>query len=140
MPDAAEPPSGHEEGKRVVERCLAAINAHDRDAFFAVLDPQVEWHMVGYFLDQEPERKGPDHAWAYIEFLAAEFQNIDVQAEEMIEAGDRLVVSLRVTANSIRTGAPGELRYASVFTIRDELIVEVRNYTSKEEALADVGG
>lgn len=128
-----------EQNVQAVHSCLAAINAHDRDAFFAVLDPGIEWHMVGFFLDQEADRKGYEEVWDYMKFLAEEFEEIHSEVEELIEVDDRMVVPIRVTAKAARTGAKGELRFTSVFTVRDGRIVEVRNYTGKDEALEAVG-
>jgi ketosteroid isomerase-like protein len=91
--------------------------------------------MVGYFLDQDPDRKGYEEVWDYMMFLAEEFEEIHSEVEDLIEIDDRLVVPIRVTAKAARTGARGELRFTSVFTVRDGRIVEVRNYTGKEEAL-----
>ena len=95
--------------------------------------------MVGFFLDQDPERKGYEEVWDYMTFLAEEFEEIHSEAEEVIEIDDRMVVPIRVTAKAARTGATGEIRLTSIFTVRDGRIVEVRNYTSKEEALEAMG-
>jgi ketosteroid isomerase-like protein len=59
-------------------------------------------------------------------------------ADEFIEAGDRVVVLMRLHARS-RLGSELEQRVAGVWTMRDGKATAVRYYMDRDEALADAG-
>jgi ketosteroid isomerase-like protein len=104
-----------------------------------VLASSVEWHMIGFFLDQKPDRKGVDEIWDYVSFLHSEFEDIHAAPEEFVAMGERIIVPVHVTGRGVHSGVPGELRFTSVFTLAGSRIAEVRNYMNKAEALEALG-
>ncbi len=79
----------------------------------------------------------------FSEFLRAwtgEFVDLKIWPEKIIDAGDdRVVVIIRQSARGRGSGAPVELRFVSVNTLRDGQIVDRRHYLDVDEALEAVG-
>ena len=72
----------------------------------------------------------------YFEEFLEIFEDVAVEAEEIIDGGeDRVIVVLRMTARARLSGVETELRFATLFMLRDGRIVRGREYATKEEAL-----
>ncbi len=63
----------------------------------------------------------------------------EMEPEEFIDAGERVVVILSQRGRSKATGIPVEMRFAQVWTLRDGHAVRMEMYASVEEALDAVG-
>jgi ketosteroid isomerase-like protein len=103
------------------------------------LHPDVEWHIrsdfpdAGVFRGQDGFRR-----------LAARFDEVfagqDYQPLEFIEAGARVVVPLRWTAEGRLSGAGFSEGFETwVFTVDGGLITTVVEFATKQEALEAVG-
>jgi ketosteroid isomerase-like protein len=72
--------------------------------------------------------------------LTAEvFDKFRYEVDDMVDAGDSVLVLGCISARGIQSGATGRQRGALVFQIRDGLVVAYRSYFDREEALAAVG-
>jgi uncharacterized protein len=80
--------------------------------------------------------RGPDGAARYLEGQLEFIDGMQVDPEEFIEAGGRIVVPFRLHGRARETGLPIEFRYAQLFTMRDGRFARVRMYSNKERALA----
>ena len=58
--------------------------------------------------------------------------------DELIDAGDRVVGLARQRAKGLESGAPAEMTFAQVVTVRNGRIVRIENYSDQAEALAAV--
>jgi ketosteroid isomerase-like protein len=77
-----------------------------------------------------------------MEMLAEVAQSIvelRIEPQEFIDAGDFVVVPVRVVGRGGASGAPFEEHEVQVFQLRDGKIVELREYREMEEALRAVG-
>ncbi len=128
-----------QENVEVVSAALDAFSRRDKDRFLALLDPGVEWELVGFLLDQERIRTGHEEVWDYLTFLDEEFEDSRIEQEEYVEANGQVVVPVRWRGVGTRSGVEGELAFTAVFTIADGKIVRGRNYPTKAEALEAVG-
>ena len=63
----------------------------------------------------------------------------EMEADDYIDAGERVVVILTQRGRSKATGIPVEMRFAQVWTLRDGHGVSMQLYASVEEALETVG-
>ena len=83
---------------------------------------------------------GRDAMRAYFEDWFEMFADLTFVAEEIADGGsERVLVVWRVAGTAKASGVPTELRYAAVYTIRDNRIVRGREYMTKDEALAAIG-
>ena len=77
---------------------------------------------------------------AYNQRLYEQFESLRIDVEELLEAGDRVVVVS--TQHAIpKGGGQQEIRVhmAEVWTLRDGLLAERHSYSTKAEALEAVG-
>ena len=58
---------------------------------------------------------------------------------ELIDAGERVISSVRFTGRGKASGAPVEMTLISVSSLRDGLIYRVRNYPDMAAALEAAG-
>ena len=61
------------------------------------------------------------------------------ELEELVDAGESVVLDVRETGRGKASGAPMENRHSQVWAFRDGLIVSAAAYESKHDALAAVG-
>jgi ketosteroid isomerase-like protein len=80
---------------------------------------------------------GRDAMLAYLTDWYDMFPDLEIVAEEVIDAGpERVIVVWRLAGTAKASGVPTELRYAALFTIRGGKVVRGREYMTKHEALA----
>jgi ketosteroid isomerase-like protein len=123
-----------------VERLREALEAAPADPqqLFALLDEQVEWDYVGAF-PETVTYYGPEAVGQFLQEWSAAFDDFDFEAEEILDAGDSVLVLLHQWGHGRDTGARVENRTWQVFRLRDGKIVHCRGYDTKDEALAAAG-
>ena len=67
------------------------------------------------------------------------FDEFWYEVEDLVDAGDSVVVLGRICARGAQSGATGTQHGALVFRMRDGLVVAYRSYLDQDEALASVG-
>jgi ketosteroid isomerase-like protein len=88
----------------------------------------------------EPDTyRGHDGIRRYIESFEEAMNEIHFEGERFWDAGDDVVVALRLTARGRQTAIPVEQRTTGVWTVRAGKLLRIRAYASREEALAAVG-
>jgi ketosteroid isomerase-like protein len=117
---------------------LTAYNRRDFEAAVESFDPEIEWVL--------PERQrsdschGPDEIKRFWEGLDSTFDELRLDAQEHIDAGDQIATRLLyyVVGKGSGVTIEGEL-YHQVTTFRDGRIVRIEYVSSWPEALAAVG-
>jgi uncharacterized protein len=124
-----------------VEIVRAFINAFNRggvEAALPFLDPEIEWNTTGIFVEPGTYR-GHEGVLRYLGDLAAEFDDVHTEPEELIDADERVVVPVRVSGRGRQSGAAVDLSLTMVVVLRDGMIVHIRNYPVKADALEAAG-
>ena len=100
-----------------------------------VFDPEMEMESIGL--------AEPMHANSYEEFvdlmrewLSAWGRPLTIDAEEMIESGDRILVLVRWKGRGKGSGIEMEAGGAHLWTFRDGLVVRYEVYRDRDEARA----
>lgn len=70
---------------------------------------------------------------------AATRDDWELEVEEYLDAGERVVVIIDQSGRSKATGIPVEMRFAQVWTLRDGRTVRMQMFASVDEALEVVG-
>jgi ketosteroid isomerase-like protein len=110
-----------------IERILAFTHAD----FDAVVPPA---------FSAEPDTyRGHDGVRRYFRSFLDAMDEVNFHAERFWDAGETVVVTVRLTAKGKRTAIPVEQRFTQVWAIRDGKALSVRTYTSPSEALAAAG-
>jgi ketosteroid isomerase-like protein len=65
---------------------------------------------------------------AYAQDWLDDFDELSVEPEESIDAGEQVVAVQRISGRAKASGIETELRYAVVYTIRDGKIARGREY------------
>ena len=127
-----------EENVEIVRGVYAAAARNDLDAASAYIHPEVEFHTyaespaAGVYRGREAVRK-------YNEDLFAQFESVRFELEEVLDAGERVVVVS--TQHAVPKGGRQEMsvRVTEVWTIRDGLLAERHSYSTHDEALEAAG-
>ena len=131
-----------EENVEVVRRVFEAVGRHDTEAVLSAYDPNVEFDFSGGPLaslmgDKVYRGHGGMRKWVRDRY--EDWENLEDDCQELIDAGQR-VISLVITRGRGRSsGIDSEIRQYGVWTFRDDKIVRVAWFYSREEALEAAG-
>jgi ketosteroid isomerase-like protein len=127
-----------EESMDVVRRALDAYSRRDVESLRALAAPDMEldWSASrGWLADVY---RGIDEALRFYEGYFEAFDEIVIESDRFIEAGDSVVVP-NVAHQRGRDGIEVSARSTLVFTVREHRISRICLYQETEEALRDVG-
>ena len=86
--------------------------------------------------DDVGEMDGIDAARRYVQDWYDTFDDFTSEIEELCDLGDHHVVAvIHISGRAKHSGTPTELRYAALYTVRDGMLVRVREYATSAEAL-----
>lgn len=125
------------ENVEIVRRQNEAFNRGDAGGVLELSDPSIEWW------DREDDpgagvHRGHDGLKTALEELA-DLAELHIEPKEFIDAGDYVVVPVRLTGRGQTSGVSFEEHEVHVFRLRDGKITELREYREKGEALEAVG-
>src|ERR671925_1010242 len=124
-----------------VEKTTAFMDAYNRRDFDAAVenfDPEVDWVLPA--LQRSDSCKGPDEIIRFWEGLDDTFEELRLEPQEAVDAGDRVAVRLRFHGRGKGSGAELDTEmYHQVTTFRDGRMVRIEYFTSWPEALDAVG-
>jgi uncharacterized protein len=116
-----------------------AFNEGDIERILAFTHPQFE-AVVPPELSAEPDTyRGHDGVRRYFESFAEAMEDVRFEPQRFWDAGDAVVVAMRMTAKGRQTSIPVEQRFAQIWTLRDDRAKSVRTFASLPEALQAAG-
>ncbi len=121
-----------------VRQGFEAMNRGDLDGLLDMLDPDIVWHQPADLPDAVVAH-GHAGLMDIMQRWLEEWDEYSVELEELIDAGDRVVVVQRIRGKGKGSGVETEMREAHVYKIRERRPVEAWQYRTKEEALEAVG-
>jgi ketosteroid isomerase-like protein len=117
---------------------IAAYNRRDFDAAVESFDPDVEWILPAH--QRSDSCQGPYAVRRFWQGLDETFDELRLDAQEFVDAGDRVAVRLRYYGRGKGSGIEIETEmYHQVTTFRDGMMVRIEYVTSWEEALEAAG-
>jgi uncharacterized protein len=128
-----------EENVELIRRGLEAFNSEDMERILAFVDPGFETEVSGELSAEPDTYRGHDGIRRYFESFRDAMDEIRFQPERFWDAGEAVVVALRLTAKGRQTAIRVEQRMAQVWSVRDGRAIGVRTYTSIAEALRAAG-
>jgi ketosteroid isomerase-like protein len=123
----------------LVRRLNAAFNRGDIEGLLAGIDPDFETTVPAEFSAEPDTYRGPEGMRRYFDSFREAMRQIHFHQETIRDAGNCVVVAVRLTAVGRSTAIPVEQRFAQVWSLRDSKAVGVRTYPSLPEALNAVG-
>jgi ketosteroid isomerase-like protein len=128
-----------QENVELIRRGLEAFNSEDMERILAFVDPDFETEVSGELSAEPDAYRGHDGIRRYFESFRDAMDEIRFQPERFWDAGEAVVVALRLTAKGRQTAIRVEQRIAQVWSVRDGRAIGVRTYTSIAEALRAAG-
>jgi ketosteroid isomerase-like protein len=108
-------------------------------AFREYLDEEYELRLPGGYPEGEPVFRGREGVAQLIAMLRDAWGEWRFEPERFIDAGDLVVVFVRVVAEGSASGAPIELPDAHVVTLRDDRLTSTYVYRDRAQALEAAG-
>jgi ketosteroid isomerase-like protein len=127
-----------EENVETLRRALEAYGREGLDGYLRYFDPEIQWTSTGAWIEGATYR-GHEGVRRYLGSIEAEIEDLRAEPVELIDAGDRVVSSVRISGRGKASGAPVELTLISVGELRDGLAYRIRNYPTMAEALEAAG-
>jgi ketosteroid isomerase-like protein len=126
-----------QEDVEIVRRAYEHFNRTHAPAY-ELFDPNVEWHTAADLPDTGTHR-GHSGVAALFSAWAGSFDDFRADVEELVDAGDHVVVWCTLRGRVRDSGAMVELPEAHVWKFRGANVVEVREYRTRGEALEAAG-
>lgn len=126
-----------QENVEIVKRVDALYRAGKFDEVFEFYDPEVEWD-ASHFPEGRVYR-GHDGIRDFFRRYVGTWRTLDVEFEELFDAGDKVVVFARDHGIGRASGVPVEIVYAQVMTLRDGKIVRWEAFTDRDAAVEAAG-
>ena len=117
---------------------IAAYNRRDFDAAIADFDPEIDWVLPAR--QRSDSGRGPNEIKRFWEGLDETFEELRLDPEEFVDAGDRVATRLRYYGRGKGSGIvfEGEL-YHQVATFRAGKMVRIEYFGDWGQALQAVG-
>ena len=120
------------------ERIYSARLRGDVDAMLAELHPEVEWHPHLAALGGRAV-EGHEGVREYLASLGEEWDDFRQEPEQVLDAGDEVVVLLNTYGRGRASGVELELQVAHVLGFKDGQCIKNVTYLDREEALSVAG-
>ena len=126
------------ENVETVKRAMAAYEADDLDTQLEILDPDVELIEWPESPDQRTYR-GHEGALRAAESWAEAWEWIRVDVDELLDAGDKVVVCGRTFGKGKGSSVEVAIDTFNVYTVRDGKVKSIEFFTMEEPALRAAG-
>jgi ketosteroid isomerase-like protein len=126
---------------RVVRQGFEAWNRRDWDLFLLALAPGIEYRPA-------PNQTNPDQdevTYGHTSYLRGihiwmdAFDDLRLDPEEVIDFGDKLVITVRACGHGSGSGAPVDERVFQLLTLRRGLVQKQEDFADRDEALEASG-
>jgi ketosteroid isomerase-like protein len=111
--------------RELMVKAYRAVEKGDQGPLMALLDPEVRF-IEAPSLPYGCDVRGIEAAVAGVGSMMAAWSKMRVEIEEILSAGDLVIVYMRVAATSRKTGKPYAGECAEVFRLRKSRIIEWR--------------
>jgi ketosteroid isomerase-like protein len=121
-----------------VRKFIDAYNRRDFDTAVENFDPEIEWVMPAR--QRSDSGRGPGAALRFFEEIDETMEELKLEPQEFIDAGDRVATRLRHHGRGKGSGVEiNEELYHQVATFRDGRIVRMEYFAGWDEALDAAG-
>ena len=127
-----------QENVEIVRVALEAFEREGLNGYLRYLDPEIEWTTTGGWIEAATYR-GHEGVRRYLGSIEAEFDDLRVEPVRLIDAGEQVISSVRISGRGKTSDAPVELTLISVGRLRDGKGYRIRNYPDMAAALEAAG-
>ena len=101
--------------------------------------PDLVWDVTRLGWPGQQIYSGPEGANQFNAEWVDAWDDWELEVEDCVDAGERVVVIVNQRGRSKATGIPVDMRFAHVWSFRDGLAFKMQMYASVEEALEAAG-
>ncbi len=127
------------ENVEAVRRAVAAFNEGGVEGLLVHFDPGIEWISVRGFLPDAQDRAGHEGVREWFSMISELFCDLRWEPLEFVDAGDRVMVSARLSGIGKGSGIATEVTLFHVVTLRGSKAVRFESYMNRPEALEAAG-
>jgi ketosteroid isomerase-like protein len=131
------------ENVEVVRRIWEAWELRDTEAALALYDPNVEAtgfaEVVGVKGGKTGTYRGMEGLRRWMRDFSETFDDFIAHPEEFVDAGDGVVVRVRMSGRGKRSGAPSELVIWNAYRLQDGRVVGLESHREEADALRAAG-
>lgn len=120
----------------IVRRGYGAFEEGGVEAILEFLDPGIEWHMSAVFTSTPRVFWGHDGVRDVFRFFNEQISELGADPHEFIEAGDRVIVPVRMHGWLRESGEPVAYELVQVWLGRDGKAIRLVTYPDRESAMA----
>jgi ketosteroid isomerase-like protein len=128
-----------QENVEIVADTIAAFNRGDLDAGSDYWTDDLDYRAAQGAPDDPGPIHGKDAMRTYVEDWLDTFDDFRGEVIELIDAGDDVIVVMRIGGRAKLSGVEADLTFAAIYTIRDGKIARGREYWTREQALEAAG-
>ena len=127
------------QGPELVRRLFDAFGRADFDAALALVDEDVDWGEPPDMPDTGGGYRGHAGLRAGFGRFMGAWEELRVDLEEVTEVGERVVALTHWVGRSRGTGLEVDQRVAQVYELHEGKVAKVRQFRTRDEALAAAG-
>jgi ketosteroid isomerase-like protein len=117
---------------------LAVRKGNFDDFFRDYAHPEIEWVPLEGALDVAVDR-GHGPVKARLMAMLEVMEEPQIEAEEIIDAGERVVIAIRISGRGTASGVDVEASWFHVITVRDDKAARIEWYANRADALEAAG-
>lgn len=126
-------------GNAEILRAALGRALEDPEAFYSILDPEIEWDQTAQWPDAGGSVVGVPAVREFFRSWVGAFEEFSFDIEEMIETGDSVFVSMHQHGVGKSSGVGVDQSFAQVWTFRDGRVIRFKAYSSRAAALEAAG-
>jgi uncharacterized protein len=128
-----------QENVEMVRRAYEAYNRGDIDGAVSDFAPDCRYTAAGTIPDRTGVFHGREGYKEFIGWLRSEFDDAQAGIDELIDAGDTVVVGSTLRGRGKQSGAEAKFTFWQTWTVQDGKFVRGQGFASREEALEAAG-
>jgi ketosteroid isomerase-like protein len=128
-----------QENMEIVRRFANCWERRDWDGMAELVDPNVEAHGTVGGVEEGRVRRGVGEIRRDYESVEETWEEHQIQIEELVDAGERVVILQREYQRGRTSGVELVVEAAVIVDLRDGRIVRVQGYMDRAEALEAAG-
>jgi ketosteroid isomerase-like protein len=118
----------------ILRRAYEGFNRGELEEAAVVIAPDCEYVTTGIVPGSAGVHRGPEGYVRFVRWIQDEFDDAQVEAHELIDAGEYVVAALTISGSGKQSGAPASWDVWQVWRFRDGLAVHGQAFTSREDA------
>jgi ketosteroid isomerase-like protein len=123
----------------LVQKLFDVYNERSFAENIELLDPEIVWDVSRVELPDGASYTGRSELRSFVEAWEEGFESDHVAAQEIVDGGDRVVVSVHHRGRGKISGIEIDQTFAMVWTLRDGRAVRMDMYPTQDEALKAAG-